>query len=31
MNQYPYAYRVEGEERVLYYVRPKQIVTFGAP
>jgi PPOX class probable F420-dependent enzyme len=31
VNQYPYAYRVEGEERVLYYVRPKQIVTFGAP
>ena len=31
VNQYPYAYRVEGEERVLYYVRPEQIVTFGAP
>ena len=31
VNQYPYAYRVEGEERVLYYVRPDQVVTFGAP
>ena len=31
VGQYPYAYRVEGEQRALYYVRPTQVVTFGAP
>lgn len=31
VDQYPYPFRVEGEERVLAYVRPEQIATFGAP
>jgi PPOX class probable F420-dependent enzyme len=31
VNQRPYPFRVEGEHRVLAYVRPGQIVTFGAP
>lgn len=31
VNQYPYPFRVEGEQRVLAYVRPDQVVTFGAP
>jgi hypothetical protein len=31
VDQRPYPFRVEGEMRVLAYVRPEQIVTFGAP
>jgi PPOX class probable F420-dependent enzyme len=31
VDQYPYPFRVEGEVRVLFYVRPDQVVTFGAP
>ncbi len=31
VDQYPYPFRAEGEERVLAYVRPEQIATFGAP
>ena len=31
VNQRPYPFRVEGEHRVLAYVRPEQVVTFGAP
>lgn len=31
IGQRPYPFRVEGEERVLYLIRPTQIVTFGTP
>jgi len=31
VDRYPYPFREEGEVRVLYYVRPDQVVTFGAP
>lgn len=31
VNQRPYPFRVEGEERVLFLIRPTQIVTFGTP
>lgn len=31
VQQRPYPFRVEGEERALFLVRPTQIVTFGRP
>lgn len=31
VNQRPYPFRADGEERVLYLVEPTKIVTFGAP
>ena len=31
INQTPYPFRGEGEERVLFMIAPTQVVTFGAP
>jgi hypothetical protein len=31
VNRHPYPFREEAEVRVLHYVRPDQVVTFGAP
>jgi PPOX class probable F420-dependent enzyme len=31
INQSPYPFRSPGEERVLFLIRPTQVVTFGAP
>lgn len=31
INQTPYPFRSEGEERVLFLISPTQVVTFGAP
>lgn len=31
INQVPYPFRAEGEQRVLFMIAPTQVVTFGAP
>ena len=31
INQSPYPFRTDDEERVLFLIRPTQVVTFGAP